>query len=45
MDSEMSLSGRAEFGVSVNPTPTGVDHAHHITTRPPGFENLMTSLI
>ena len=45
MDSEMSLSGRAEFGVSVNPTPTGVDYAHHITARPPGFENLTTSLM
>ena len=35
-----------EFGSSVNPIPTkGADYAHHITDCPPGFENLVASLI
>ena len=34
-----------EFGSSVNPITTrGVDYAHHITARPPGFENPAASL-
>ena len=35
-----------EFGVSVNPIPTkGAGYAHHITAYPPGFENLVASLL
>ena len=36
-----------EFGSSVNPITTrgGADYAHHITSCPPGFENLTESLI
>ena len=34
-----------EFGISVNPIPTGkADYAHHITACPPGFENLTASM-
>ena len=34
-----------EFWSSVNPIPTrGTDYAHHITARPPRFENLTASL-
>ena len=34
-----------EFGSSVNPITTkGADYAHHITARPPRFENPAASL-
>ena len=34
-----------EFGSSVNPITTrGADNAHHITAKPPGFENPAASL-
>ena len=33
------------FGRSVNAIPTkGADYAHHISSSPPGFENIMASL-
>ena len=35
-----------EFGVTVDPIETRVpDYVHRITASPPGFENLMASLI